>query len=124
MAMASPRRARSANSGNMASCRATASKYPTTVLVMASANDMRRDCMRAALRGPVGARGGDIGEGSAILAQNRRRPGEGLPALYRHVHVGGIEFNGMAGAASHLRGDDGGAGAAERVVHRLTGRRV
>jgi hypothetical protein len=52
---------------------------------------------------------------------DRVLPGERLPAQHGDVHIGRIQFNGMAGAASHLGGDDRGPRTGKRLVNRLAG---
>src|SRR3954471_20850025 len=63
-------------------------------------------------------------EGAAGLLQHRLLAGEQFPAPHRHVAILWADLDGVCAAPGHLSGDDGGAGAAERFIHRLAGRGV
>src|SRR5208282_4826531 len=66
--------------------------------------------------------GGDLGEGRAGFVFGLEA-GEGLPALDRDVDVNWRKLDREHAAASHLAGDDRGAGAAERLINGLAWRR-
>src|SRR5437764_1341713 len=70
------------------------------------------------------ALGPNMGESPTVRLQLGRLTGERLPALDRDIDVLRHQFDRVAGPARDLRRDDGGAGAAERLVDRLAGRRV
>jgi hypothetical protein len=61
----------------------------------------------------------DLGKAQAVAFPGGRQASEGLPPQHRHVHIGRRQLQGVAAAPTHLSGDEDGAGAAERFVHRL-----
>ena len=71
---------------------------------------------RAAFRAISGARR------RIFLRLLRFLSGEVLPALYRHVHVGRIEFHSQAGPACDLGGDQRRPRPRKRLVDRLAGK--
>src|SRR5260370_28865951 len=66
----------------------------------------------------------DFRKRPAVLFERRGFACERLPAEYRDIHVGRINFDRKAGTTGHLGSDTGGAAPAECLLYRLSSRGV
>src|SRR4051812_11847875 len=81
-------------------------------------------CLGLLIRSVYQREVGCFREGAAGLLQHRLLAGEQFPAPHRHVDVLWRYLDGVCAPPGHFRRNDGGAGAAERFIHRLAGRAV
>src|SRR3954447_9561212 len=61
----------------------------------------------------------NLDKAPAAVLQDRQAAGERLPTTNRDVDIDRVQFDRVANAARHLRGDDRGARAAEGLINRL-----